>query len=297
MSQYSIKDIELLSGIKAHTLRMWEQRYNVICPKRTKSNIRYYDDEDLKLVLNISLLRENGYKISKICNMPIKGIQEEVWLLIDNKSDFPEQLHGLTLSMLDMDEDKFEEIMNTTILQIGFERTMINLIFPFFHKIGILWQTGAVMPVQEHFISNLVRQKLIVAIDGQLTNSVDFKKKYVLFLPEEELHELGLLFSAYLIRSRNNKVIYLGQSVPEENLVNVCNNHKPDYLMTVMTTFPSQDKTQTYINDLSSRFVNTPILISGTRVLDRAIDLPNNLTLLGSFQELNSVIDTKTNSK
>ena len=213
MSHYSIKEIEQLSGIKAHTLRIWEQRYNFIKPKRTDTNIRYYDDDDLRFVLNVSLLKDHGHKISRICSMPEEDIQMEVNKLMDKKLGFSEQIQALTLSMLELDEERFEKTLSTNILRIGFERTMMNLIYPFFQRIGILWQTGAITPAQEHFISYLVRQKIIVAIDGQVINSENYNGKYLLYLPADELHEMSLLFSAYIIKSRNNKVIYLSCSI------------------------------------------------------------------------------------
>ncbi|MCK5467036.1 MAG: MerR family transcriptional regulator [Cyclobacteriaceae bacterium] len=286
MSNYSIKEIEQLSGIKAHTLRMWEQRYNFIKPKRTESNIRSYDDEDLKLVLNISLLKDNGNKISRICNMSAQDLQMEVRRLMDNKMGFPEQIQGLTLAMLELDEDRFEKILSTNILQIGFERTMMNLIYPFFNKIGILWQTGTINPAHEHFMSNLIRQKIIVAIDGQLVNSTNFNKKYLLFLPENEFHEIGLLFSAYIIKSRNNKVIYIGQNVPHLDLVSIYKDHNPDCLLTVMTTFPQLDRVQAYIYKLSDSFPNSQILISGHQVVGQDIEFSKNVVLLNKLQEL-----------
>ena len=193
MSHYSIKDIEQLSGIKAHTLRIWEQRYNFIKPKRTNTNIRFYDDEDLKLVLNIALLKDNGHKISRICNMPKEELSLEVRRLMEKNLGFPEQIQGLTLCMLELDEDRFEKILSTNILQLGFERTMMNLIYPFFQKIGVLWQTGSISPAQEHFISNLIRQKIMVAIDGQVVHPTDYNKKFLIYLPENEMHEISLL--------------------------------------------------------------------------------------------------------
>lgn len=286
MTHYSIREIEQISGIKAHTLRIWEQRYNFINPKRTETNIRYYDDEDLKLVLNISLLKDNGHKISRICNMQSEDLQVEVRRLMENKLGFPEQIQGLTLAMLELDEDRFEKILSTNILQIGFERTMMNLIFPFFQKIGILWQTGAITTGQEHFITNLVRQKIVVAIDGQLINSLNFKKKYLLFLPTNELHEISLLFSSYLLRSRNNKVIYIGQNAPYLDLSEIYNTHQPDCILTVMTTSPTQCEVKSYINDLSKSFPKPQILISGNQVVGQDIDLPDNVILLNKLQDL-----------
>ena len=286
MSHYSIKEIEQLSGIKAHTLRIWEQRYNFIKPKRTDTNIRYYDDQDLRFVLNVSLLKDHGHKISRICSMPEQDIQEEVSRLMEKKMGFPEQIQALTLAMLELDEDRFEKTLGTNILQIGFERTMLNLIYPFFQRIGILWQTGAITPAQEHFISNLVRQKIIVAIDGQLVSSENFNKKYLLYLPEGELHEMSLLFSAYILKSRNNKVIYIGQNVPHNDLLNIYKDHNPDHLLTVMTTSPPTSEAQAYIYKLSESFKNSKILISGHSVVGEDMDLPNNVILLNKLQDL-----------
>jgi DNA-binding transcriptional MerR regulator len=155
VSNYSIKDLEQLSGIKAHTLRIWEQRYNLLCPKRTDTNIRYYDDQDLKLILNVALLNDNGFKISKIASMEPSEMREEVMKLTERTLTHDDQIHALTISMIEMDEDRFDKILSTNILKLGFEQTMMNIIYPFMSKIGVLWQTGAINPAQEHFISNL----------------------------------------------------------------------------------------------------------------------------------------------
>jgi len=286
VSHYSIKDIEQLSGIKAHTLRIWEQRYNFIKPKRTDTNIRYYDDQDLKLVLNISLLKDNGHKISRICSMPTEDLHLEVQQLMEKKMGFPEQIQALTLAMLELDEERFEKTISTNILQIGFERTMMNLVYPFFQKIGILWQTGSITPAQEHFISNLVRQKIIVAIDGQVINPLNYHRKYLLFLPENELHEMSLLFSAYIIKSRNNKVIYLGQNVPHSDLMSIYKDHKPDYILTVLTTNPPLNQAQSYIYKISESFKSSTILVSGHQVVGQDMDLPQNVVLLNKLHDL-----------
>lgn len=296
MSQYSIKEIEQLSGIKAHTLRIWEQRYNFITPKRTDTNIRYYNDEDLRFVLNISLLKDHGHKISHICSMPRQDIQLEVNQLMEKKMGFPEQIQALTLSMLELDEERFEKTLSTNILQIGFERTMMNLIYPFFQRIGILWQTGAITPGQEHFITNLIRQKIIVAIDGQVNNTIDYKNKFLLFLPENELHEMSLLFSAYIIKSRKNKVIYIGQNVPYEDLVEIYKDHNPDYLLTVITSHPPTCQAQSYISKLSESFKKAKILISGNQVVGQDMDIPDNMILLNKLQDLIDICDHNSDS-
>ncbi len=290
MSTYSIKDLEQLSGIKAHTLRIWEQRYDFIKPKRTETNIRFYDDQDLKLILNVSLLKDNGHKISKISRMPYNQMQKEVLKLTDKKLSYTEQIHALTLAMIDHDEERFEKIMSTIILQIGFEETMIKVIYPFLIKIGVLWQTGSISPSQEHFISNLIRQKIIVAIDALYVPSSDYNKKFLLFLPEQEFHELTLLFSAYLIKSRKNKVIYLGQNTPFEDLINVYYAIKPDYLLTIMTSRPQTAEVQHYVDTLSQKFHNNTVLITGRQVIGQDIQIRDNILVLNKLEDLRDFI-------
>ena len=277
MANYSIKDLEHLSGIKAHTLRIWEQRYGLINPKRTDTNIRFYDQDDLKLVLNVSLLKDNGHKISKIAEMSKEEMQEAVLRISDKTSSFADQIYGLTLAMIDLDEQRFEKIISSNTLKIGFERTMLNIIYPFLSKIGIMWMTDSINPAQEHFISNLIRQKVIVAIDGQYESFEGDSKKYMLFLPEGEQHELGLLFANFLIRARGNKVIYLGQNMPFYDLSMVFNLYQPDFLFTIFTNNSKQIDPQDYLQSLANQFPNTNILVSGSRVIGQDLDLPDNV--------------------
>lgn len=290
MSNYSIKDLEHLSGIKAHTLRIWEQRYDFIKPKRTDTNIRFYDDDDLKLVMNISLLKDNGHKISKISSMPLEELQDEVRNLMESRLSFSDQIQALTLTMLDLDEERFEKIISTNILQIGFERTMMSIIYPFFQKIGILWQTGSINPAQEHFISNLIRQKIIVAIDGQMI-SQDYNSKYLLYLPEDELHEISLLFSYYIIKSRNNKVVYLGQNVPYRDLSAVYDIHKPQVIVTVFTKTPNGQQAAEYVERLAADFPDSDILLSGQQVVGQDLPCPENVHVLNKLQDLIDIVE------
>jgi DNA-binding transcriptional MerR regulator len=291
MSVYSIKDLEHLSGIKAHTLRIWEQRYNIISPKRTDTNIRLYDDVDLKLVLNISLLKDHGFKISEIAKMSVDDMTEEVRMITEKQLLYPDQIQALTLAMIDLDEDRFEKIMSVNILQQGFEQTMINIIFPFLTKIGTLWQTGAISPAHEHFITYLIRQKLMVAIDGQIPSKKAFPKKYMLFLPDGELHEISLLFANFLLRSRQNKVVYLGQSLPFHDLCGVYDIHKPEFLFSIITSTPSHHEVQPYVDRLAAKFPKAHILLTGYQVVAQDIDIPDNVTILKSVQEMIDFIE------
>jgi DNA-binding transcriptional MerR regulator len=286
MSNYSIKDLEQLSGIKAHTLRIWEQRYNIIAPKRTDTNIRTYDDQDLKLVLNISLLKDHGYKISEISRLSVEEMHQEVIKISEQKLTYPDQIHALTIAMLDLDEERFEKIINTNILKFGLENMMIHIIFPFMNRIGTLWITGSIGPAQEHFMTSLIRQKIIVAIDGQLNKLRPGGKKYILYLPEGELHEMGLLFANYIFRSRGNKVIYLGQSLPFNELDFAYKVHTPDFIFSAITSIPGQDEIQQYVYRLSRQFPNAKIYLTGYQVVGQDIDTPENVEIVTNVEQL-----------
>ncbi|MBN7814325.1 MerR family transcriptional regulator [Algoriphagus pacificus] len=289
MSSYSIKDLEQLSGIKAHTLRIWEQRYNLLTPKRTETNIRYYDDGDLKLILNVALLNDNGFKISKIVSMSPDEVRQEVMKLTDRSLTHDDQIHALTICMIEMDEDRFDKVLTTNIIKLGFEQTMLNIIYPFLSKIGVLWQTGAINPAQEHFISNLVRQKLIVAIDGQVPSLGG--KKFLLFLPEGELHEISLLFASYIIKSKGHKVIYLGQSTPKHDLDAVYDLLEPEYILTVITTSPSIEFAQDYVNNLARKFSKSTIFVSGYSVTGQDMVFDKNVHQFNYIREIKDALD------
>ncbi len=291
MSVYSIRDLEQLSGIKAHTLRIWEQRYNIVSPKRTDSNIRYYDDVDLKLILNISLLKDHGFKISQIAEMKEGEMKNEIIKITDKSLSSSEQVQALTLAMIELDEERFDKIIATNALQLGFERTMMQVIYPFLVRVGVLWQTGAIHPAQEHFMSNLIRQKLIVAIDGQVVKHNPNAKKFLLFLPEGELHELSLLFANYLVKSRNHKVVYLGQSLPLQDLFEVYKVYQPEYIMTIATSSPSQNTVQEYIDQLAQKFSESKILLSGYQIIGQDLQVPANAMLIYKIEDLVDYLD------
>ncbi|MCU0392744.1 MAG: MerR family transcriptional regulator [Thermoflexibacter sp.] len=291
MGYYSIKDLENLTGIKAHTIRMWEQRYDIITPSRTDTNIRLYEADQLKLMLNIALLNNHGFKISKIAHMTREEVYEKVRETISKASSFEDQINALTVAMIDLDEDAFEKIIATNILQYGFERTMINIIYPFLIRIGALWTTDAINPAQEHFITNLIRQKLIVAIDGQFEPNRTNPKKFILFLPEGELHEISLLFCYYLIKSRGNKVIYLGQSLPMNDLYDVNQVHKTDFIVTVITSVPGAEQIQNYVDTLGQKFPQTQILMSGYQVVGQDLRVNKNMHIINQIQDMISMLD------
>jgi MerR family transcriptional regulator, light-induced transcriptional regulator len=282
---YSIKDLEKLTGIKAHTIRIWEQRYQLICPNRTKTNIRYYDDVALKLLLNIALLNKNGVKISKIATMTREEIAGKVSEISEIDFDYDTQLDALTIAIIEMDEAKFDRILSTNIDQIGFERTMMQVIYPFLERLSLLWLTGSINPVQEHFMGYLLRQKVIVAIDREPFVSKRDAKKFIIYLPEGERQELSLLFMHYLLKVRQFQVIYLGQDITLEDLRDACQIHKPDYIFTMLNEPVLKLSVQQYVDKLASDFDNAQILLSGYQVVTKDIQLNDNVIILPSLDE------------
>ncbi|MFK7921838.1 MAG: MerR family transcriptional regulator [Bacteroidia bacterium] len=292
MGTYSIKDLEQLSGIKAHTLRVWEQRYSIIQPSRTPTKIRYYDDADLRLVLNISFLNRNGHKISKIAKMTSDEIQDTVMRISDSNLEFPNQVNALVIAMVNLDEERFEKIISTNTLQFGFEKTMLHIIYPFLERIGILWQTGSINPAHEHFISNLIRQKLIVAIDGQIRSQNPNASRYLLFLPEGEQHELSLLFSAYIIKSRHNKVIYLGTSLPLKDIGLVDELYNPDYIVSIITSYPSVEDIPAYLEKLQQQCAGKHLLISGYQAIQAKDKIKlEGVTIFAKIEEMMEFVE------
>jgi MerR family transcriptional regulator, light-induced transcriptional regulator len=264
MSKYSIKELEQLSGIKAHTIRIWEKRHRLIDPSRTATNIRYYSDQDLKKIINVSLLNNHGFKISRIADMSLDEMNRKVLELSEQRNDISIHIDQLVLAMIDMEEEAFEKILNTLIIRNSFEKTITEIVYPFLEKIGLLWQTQNITPAHEHFMSNLVRQKLMVAIDG-LPLPPRTGRKILLFLPEGELHELGLLFYQYLTRKEGWRTYYLGQNVPHGDLVSVYNVHKPEVLLTSITTSIS-GSVEFYLRRLQEDFPEAKILAAGYQV-------------------------------
>lgn len=286
MSKFSIKNLEELSGIKAHTIRIWEQRYNLFSPERSETNIRSYDDDALKLLLNVALLNNHGMKISKISKMSKSEMQQHILTYTEEVSSFDDQIQALTLAMIEIDEERFEKILSQNTLKLGLEKTMIKVIYPFLIKIGVLWQTGSVNPAQEHFISNLIRQKLIVAIDGRSDTPNAESKKFILFLPEGELHEISLLFADLIIKSRKHKSIYLGQSLPFQDLSTVYEHCQPDYIVSIITSTPGPPHIQQYVDKLAQSFPQSIILLSGYQVVSQDIKCAKNVKIFNRPEEL-----------
>ncbi|OFX27614.1 MAG: MerR family transcriptional regulator [Bacteroidetes bacterium GWA2_31_9b] len=290
MTKYSIKELENLSGIKAHTIRIWEKRYGIIKPSRTDTNIRYYCDTELKRLLNIAILNRHGIKISNITNLSDIELTERVISISSDPSDAEINIENMVLAMVEMNESKFERILSRYIMNEGFENAVIKIIFPFFEKIGLLWQTGSINPAHEHFVSNLFRQKLMVAIDNLPVTDNQNAKKYVLFLPEGEYHELGLLFYYYLVKKSGKLVYYLGGSVPYNDVVETGKMIKSDYFFTSITSSLTGTKAVEYLNKLAKEFPFQTIFITGLQAKEGLHNIPANVQKISSPLDLSEFL-------
>jgi len=218
-------------------------------------------------------------------------ISEQVREISSSNLEFPNQVNALIIAMVNLDEERFEKIISTNTLQFGFEKTMLKIVYPFLERIGILWQTGSINPAHEHFISSLVRQKLIVAIDGQISPPNPHAKKYVLFLPEGELHELSLLFAAFLIKSRHNKVIYLGQNLPLPDLEMILDMYKPHFLVSIITTSPSGSQLVSFLDKLKEISKEIKVILSGFQISKKPELVPEEFLVFHEIEPLIKYVD------
>ncbi len=285
MGQYSIKELEKLSGIKAHTIRIWEKRHRIVEPIRSNTNIRLYSDEDLKRIINVALLNSNGIRISQIARMTQEEISRKITELSEHKSAFEIFVDQLVVAMIDMDEMKFEEVISQLTERYGFERTLTETIYPFLEKIGVLWQAGTVNPAQEHFISNLIRQKLILAVASVPIPSQSARKA-LLFLPEGEFHEFGLLFFNFIARKNGIYTYYLGQSVPFSDVQAVYHIHKPQLIITSFVSTPATSQVKQFVERMSVEFADATIIAAGNNLRNAAFILPRNFKVIYKSTEL-----------
>ena len=284
MGKYSIKDLEKISGIKAHTIRMWERRYGLIEPQRTETNIRFYSDCDLKRLLNISILNHNGIKISHIAGLTDAEIKNRVLdLSIDGRSSSV-QIESLMVAMLELDETKFLNGLSSSIIKLGFEVSVETVLFPFLERIGVLWQAGTINPAQEHFISNLIRQKLFVAIDNEMQSPVQNGPRIIMFLSEHEQHEIGLLFYNLLARKEGMNVVYLGAGVPLEDLSLVHRLRPADVFMTSFITAMDKQEMEDLLREYRQRFPEIPFYLSGLQMELLQPELPEGFTVVNKVR-------------
>ncbi|WP_418649612.1 MerR family transcriptional regulator [Tenacibaculum aestuariivivum] len=254
---FTIKDLENISGIKAHTIRIWEKRYNLLSPERTDTNIRYYSSENLLKLLNVVLLNKNNFKISKIAAMSNESIVIAARELALKTALNDEAINSLKLSMFQFDKVLFNNTYNQLLNKKTFREIFKDVFVPFLNHIGLLWQTDTLLPAHEHFISNLIAQKIQISTEVLEYSVGSSNIMYVLFLPENEIHELGLMYLNYELVLRGNKTIYLGQSLPLNNLNYFFESDSEVRFITSLTVQPYDDKIADYFHEIENALKNT----------------------------------------
>lgn len=284
--EYSIKDLETFTGIKAHTIRIWEKRYKILEPERTETNIRHYSEEELKYLMNISLLNKNGYKISKLAGHTQEQVSELVSKHLDHSSGTEKKTEKLIRHLIDLDTDGFENGLDQMIRDFGLQSTVLNVINPFMQKVGLLWQAGAITPVHEHFASNIIRTKLLRAITDEKIDKCEKPLRYTLFLPENEQHELGILFAYYLLHKRGHSILYLGQNVPVAELIKEDSATETDVYVTAYTTSTSLDKLVAKVIRFAGIIEPRPLFIKTHFWENKQQRFPKNVKIISSWTEL-----------
>lgn len=248
-SVFSIKDLENLSGIKAHTIRIWEKRYKVLEPMRTDTNIRLYDLASLQKLLNITLLHDFGYKISKIASYPQEHIPVMVREIISEKSAKNHAISAFKMAMMNFDQELFFKTYAELLSEKSFREVFYEVFIPLMTEMGLLWQAETISPAHEHFISYLIKQKLLINTEKlQVMKPTKTDKVFVLSLPMNEVHELGLMYLNYETLLHGYKSIYLGESVPIESLTDLKNHFESIVYVSYLTVQPDKDAINDYID-------------------------------------------------
>lgn len=289
---YSIKDLENLSGVKSHTLRIWEKRYGIIQPERTKTNIRFYSENDLQKILNISMLNRHGVKISKLANLSNEELKAQVAELVQVGSAFEDQLDSLMLAMFDLEEAKFSLILDHQIESKGFEQTIEKIVYPLLDKLSMMWLAGSIKGVHENFVVNIIRKKTIVAIDKIKPREHKLQAKFLIFLPENESHELSLLFLNYILASTGFKVLNLGIQVSIYDVIDAYQIYRPTHIFSLFNDSFAETPLQPYLDELIKNCPESHLLISGFQTASQKVKLPPKSKVLHSIAQVKDYIKT-----
>jgi len=295
--RYSISDLERLSGIHTHTIRMWEQRYNALSPVRSAGNTRYYDDHQLIRLLNIVTASQRGMKISQICSLSEEAMRQLIEKEIKDTLS-PDQQYEIHISQLlnfgiTYDEPAFSTLLSTCIQRYGLKATYKEIIYPLLTRLGLMWQKETVCAAQEHFLTNIIRQKIFSGIND-LIPADRHARTWLLFLPEDEAHEIGLLFANYLLRQSGQRVIYLGSRVPLESLKEVMESNRVDRMMLFIVQNKLTSDCQQYLENLSSIFIDTQIHLAGNTRLIEHLSLPENIHWFKNIEQFETTINPVT---
>lgn len=293
MDQFSISQLAQFSGIKPHTIRIWEQRYNALQPKRSEGNTRYYSGHQLRRLLNIVSMSKTKYKVSKLCRMSdqeLSALLEEQYLVADERGDYAFFVDRLIGSGVNYDEAEFSRIFSHCLEMFGLEKSYREIIYPVLRRVGIMWSTDNMPPSQEHYISNLIKQKMLTAIDGLPVGSGS--PKWVLFLPENEFHEIGLLFSYYMLRKMGERVVYLGTNVPLSSVGDCLEDTGADRVLLFLVHRDIPENLSAFLEELQQTCKEQSVFIaSGREFLKGIPDNKSSFTWVHSVDDLEQYLE------
>lgn len=284
LNKYSIKDLEVLSGVKAHTIRIWEKRYGLLTPQRTTTNIRYYTDDDLRKIINVSLLIRNGHKISRIAAWDSEKMRSTVMELEQTSMPDHECADQMISAIINFDLRTFDRLVSDYIDKNGLEEAFQRVFFKFMEKLGVYWHAGAIYPAQEHFVFNFLRQKIIAEIN-QLGIAGEYSRTILFFLPEKEMHEMSLLFYSYLARKKNLNVIYLGAMVPLDDLEKISASVHVDQVFTAFVNPLPVEELREYLKKLKMIFDGKEIFITGLQVQNLTAKEQQEFTVIQNYHD------------
>ena len=288
---FGIRDLENLSGIKAHTIRIWEKRYGLLNPERTETNIRTYSLQSLQKLLNVTLLYNNGYKISKIADIPEEQINQRVREIVAQNSVKSHAINAFKLAMINFDQSLFQKTYSGLLAEKSFREIFWEVFMPLLHELGLLWQSDTIGPAHEHFITHLIKQKIYTSTEKlQALEPTREDKVFVLYLPENEIHEIGLLFVNYELVLRGYKTIYLGQTIPLESLVDLKKYYEELHFLSYFTVTPTKDNLDKYLREFEDYLVSgqpTSLWILGrqTEHLEEK-ELPDSIRIFNSIEHM-----------
>ncbi len=295
MNNFTISQLQQFSGIKAHTIRIWEQRYNALQPNRSEGNTRYYDNTQLKRLLNIVSLLNNGYKVSELCLMPDEKLFQIIEAQLKNSSgdDKSEEYYisQMIAAGMSFDASLFENLFSVCLQKFDVRNAYIKIIYPMLVRLGVMWTADTLPAAHEHFISNFLKQKFFAAIDG-LPQEPQLNNKWLLFLPENEFHEIGLLFSAYVIKSAGGKIYYLGSSLPYDTLLTAVNEIEPANLLLFLVLRDAPEAVEKYLSVMAKNIKANIYVAAGDEVINK-VELPKSVHWLTSAEELDVVLNKR----
>lgn len=292
---FSIKDLENICGIKAHTIRIWEKRYQLLVPERTDTNIRTYNMESLRKLLNVTFLVSCGYKISRISKLSEEEVNQYVNSIVSDQTTVDRSINSLKLAMLNFNTALFVETFDQLRSKFEFSKVFYEVVLPFLNELGMLWQSNTIDSTHEHFVTSIIKQKLWVEIDNLQKEKISNQEKtFVLYLPSGEINDLSLLFINTLVLEKGYKTIFLGPNVSLDFLKNLAELQDNLVFVSYFTLTPHSENVNEYISTFKNEICvpnNHQLWVMGRQLNDVIVPISSLVKVIYSFQDFEKIID------